>query len=175
MHRGDYATESVSVGNSKISNYSGAQSTVKSSYDVLNFGGTVMPALRVTYRERNLKFIIPRRVFSREFREGQKVRLYYQFVSLSLSVREAIPRREREGGRSGQRQYYSWRSVRAKQAEQRKKRVMDAARNPRQLPTGICLNRKPPLIQIWPRKPRNQVKSLSLALLGDAARSLTPF
>lgn len=54
-----------------------------------------MPALRVTYSERNLKFIIPRRVFSREFREGQKVRLYYQFVSLSLSVREAIPRRER--------------------------------------------------------------------------------
>lgn len=45
---------------------------------------------------------------------------------------------------------------------------MDASRNPRQLPTGICLNRKPPLIQIWPRKPRNQVKSLSLALLGDA-------
>lgn len=70
LHRGDYATESVSVGNSKISNYPGAQSTVKSSYDVLNFGGTVMPALRVTYRERNLKFIIPRRVFSREFREG---------------------------------------------------------------------------------------------------------
>lgn len=63
-------TDSVSVGNSKISNYPGAQSSVKSSYDVLNFGGTVMPALRVTYRERNLKFIIPRSVFSREFREG---------------------------------------------------------------------------------------------------------
>lgn len=58
-----------------------------------------MPALRVTYRERNLKFIIPRRVFSREFREGQKVRLYYQFVSLSLSVRETIGRREREEDR----------------------------------------------------------------------------
>lgn len=63
-------TDSVSVGNSKISNYPGAQSSVKSSYDVLNFGGTVMPALRVTYRERNLKFIIPRSVFSTEFREG---------------------------------------------------------------------------------------------------------
>lgn len=62
--------DSVSVRNSKISNYPGAQSSVKSSYDVLNFGGTVMPALRVTYRERNLKFIIPRSVFSTEFREG---------------------------------------------------------------------------------------------------------
>lgn len=79
----------------KFENFQLSRSSVYRSYDVLNFGGTVMPALRVTYRERNLKFIIPRRVFSREFREGQKVRLYYQFVSLSLSVGEAIPRRER--------------------------------------------------------------------------------
>lgn len=75
-----------------------------------------MPALRVTYRERNLKFIILRRESFERNSRGYKVKegsiVIINFI-LSLSVHFSVPEKPAlEGGARedrNQRQYYCWR------------------------------------------------------------------
>lgn len=105
-------TDSVSVGNSKISNYPGAQSSVKSSYDVLNFGNASF-----TRHLSRAKFEIhnpPQCLFDRISR-GVKGSIV---LSISLRTKKPSPYERWRKITEGQRQCYSWGSVRAKQAKE---------------------------------------------------------